>query len=122
MVLDPIGSAGGQGVFRLRTPHRNTISRKMRGKSTSQRGKNSSYVICLTSHRTVRCELPHGEKPETRRGRAGANDPARERKMGCDRGSLPAAIVLALGLMLAGDGVLAQQRYDPGASDTEIKI
>src|ERR1700688_2868338 len=42
--------------------------------------------------------------------------------MGCDRSSLPAAMMLALGLTLAGDPALAQQRYDPGASDTEIKI
>ena len=42
--------------------------------------------------------------------------------MGCDRSSLPAAMMLALALTLAGDRVLAQQRYDPGASDTEIKI
>ena len=42
--------------------------------------------------------------------------------MGCDRSSLPAAMVLSLGLTLAGDPALAQQRYDPGASDTEIKI
>jgi len=42
--------------------------------------------------------------------------------MGCDRSSLPAAMMLGLGLTLAGDPALAQQRYDPGASDTEIKI
>ena len=42
--------------------------------------------------------------------------------MGCDRSSLPAAMMLALALTLAGYPVLAQQRYDPGASDTEIKI
>jgi branched-chain amino acid transport system substrate-binding protein len=42
--------------------------------------------------------------------------------MGCDRSRLPAAMMLALALTLAGDPVLAQQRYDPGASDTEIKI
>jgi branched-chain amino acid transport system substrate-binding protein len=42
--------------------------------------------------------------------------------MGCDRRSLPAAMVLGLGLTLAGDPASAQQRYDPGASDTEIKI
>ena len=42
--------------------------------------------------------------------------------MGCDRSSLPAAMMLALGLTLAGDPALAQPRYDPGASDTEIKI
>ena len=42
--------------------------------------------------------------------------------MGCDRSSMPAAMMLALALTLAGDRVLAQQRYDPGASDTEIKI
>ena len=42
--------------------------------------------------------------------------------MGCDRSSLPAAMMLALALTLAGDRVLAQPRYDPGASDTEIKI
>ena len=42
--------------------------------------------------------------------------------MGCDRRSLPAAMALCLGLTLAGDPAPAQQRYDPGASDTEIKI
>src|SRR5437870_13817051 len=42
--------------------------------------------------------------------------------MGCDRRSLPAAMALGLGLTLAGDPAPAQQRYDPGASDTEIKI
>ncbi len=42
--------------------------------------------------------------------------------MGCDRSSLPAATMLALALTLAGDPALAQQRYDAGASDTEIKI
>jgi hypothetical protein len=80
------------------------------------------------------CDLPHFptastgasfhvvESRKPRRGRAGANDPALERKMGCDHGRLPAAIMLAVGLVLAGEGALAQQRYDPGASDTEIKI
>src|SRR5438876_3571108 len=42
--------------------------------------------------------------------------------MGCDRRNLPAAMALGLGLTLAGDPAPAQQRYDPGASDTEIKI
>jgi branched-chain amino acid transport system substrate-binding protein len=40
--------------------------------------------------------------------------------MRCDRGVLPAAILFALAL--AQDGALAQNRYDPGASDTEIRI
>src|SRR5438105_15308932 len=42
--------------------------------------------------------------------------------MGCDRRGLPAAIALGLGLTLGGDPALGQKRYDPGASDTEIKI
>src|SRR5437016_9439975 len=42
--------------------------------------------------------------------------------MGCDRRSLPAAMALGLGLTLAGGPAPAQQRYDPGATDTEIKI
>ena len=39
--------------------------------------------------------------------------------MGCDRRGLTAAI--ALGLVLA-DPALAQERYDAGASDTEIRV
>jgi len=42
--------------------------------------------------------------------------------MGCDRRCLPAAMALGLGLTLAGGPAPAQQRYDPGANDTEIKI
>jgi branched-chain amino acid transport system substrate-binding protein len=42
--------------------------------------------------------------------------------MGCDFRNLPRVIVLGFALMLAGGGAFAQKRYDPGASDTEIKI
>ena len=42
--------------------------------------------------------------------------------MGCALRTLQVAIVLGLGFSLARDPGLAQTRYDPGASDTEIKI
>ena len=42
--------------------------------------------------------------------------------MGCALRALQVAIVLGLGFSLARDPGLAQTRYDPGASDTEIKI
>src|SRR5947209_2685767 len=42
--------------------------------------------------------------------------------MGCDRRNFSAAIALGLTSWLAGNAVLAQPRYDPGAGSTEIKI
>src|SRR5262245_19430003 len=69
-----------------------------------------------------RCEPPHRVKSRTGRNRAIGNQTGAEAKMGCYFRNLPRVIVLGLALMLAGGGALAQKRYDPGASDTEITI